>query len=72
MLTKLVEWYLIWDIFTLKNTQHRPSTKVHIETPLVTLAHFISATPLLRSTEVSLVFNISADFKFLFAMVRDG
>lgn len=71
MLTKLVEWCLIWDIFTLENTQYQPSIKVHIETLLVTLAHFISAT-LLRSTEVSWVSDISADYKLLFAVVRDG
>lgn len=71
MLTKLVEQCLIWDIFTLEDTQQQPSTKVHIETRLMTLADFISATPLLRSTEVSLVSNISANYKFSF-VVRDG
>lgn len=71
MLTKLVERCLIWDIFTLEDTQQQPSTKVHIETLLMTLADFISATPLLRSTEVSLVSNISANYKFSF-VVRDG
>lgn len=71
MLTKLVEWCLIWDIFTLEDMQQQPSTKVHIETLLMTLADFISATPLLRSTEVSLVSNISANYKFLF-VVREG
>lgn len=71
VLTKLVEWCLIWDIFTLEDMQQQPSTKVHIETLLMTLADFISATPLLRSTEVSLVSNISANYKFLF-VVREG
>lgn len=70
MLTKLVEWCLIWDIFTLEDTQQQPSTKVHFETVLMTLADFISATPLLRSTEVSLVSKIS-DYKFSF-VVRNG
>lgn len=70
MLTKLVAWCLDWDIFTLENMQQQPSTKVHIETPLMTLAAFISEAPLLRSTEVSWVSNISADHK-LFVVFKD-
>lgn len=71
MLTKLVEWCLIWDVFTLEDTQQRPSTKVHFETVLDDLGLFRLCNTLLRSTEVSLVSDISADYKFLFE-VRDG
>lgn len=43
---KATGWCLNWDIFTLENMQQQSSTKVHIETPLLALAGFISVTPL--------------------------
>lgn len=70
VLTKPIECCLIWDVFTLGNMQQQLSTKVHTETLPGTLADSTSATPLLRSTEVSVVSNISADCKFSL-VVRD-